>query len=754
MGRNLRSQNPEQYGEGYNYYNALLRVAPIQDYSLNLSSSKDNFSTTAVLGYFKQDGVVINSNYKRYSLRLNSEYRITDKIKAGFNVAPTYSLNNSPNTDGQFWASGLVNNSLLTWPIFPFKNTDGTLPLMSWDPTISAFPTPNYYRAAQEIINETKNTRLLANTFIQYEPVAGLVLKSTLNFDLGNTKYKNIVPSTTSAGFATVLPTTSSATFRSSQYLSWLNENTITYTKSLNDHHFDILGGYTIQNFRSDIQQIAVTGFPDDRVPTVGAAANINRSGTTNTYNDIQEWSMMSYLARINYNFKNKYLFSAAVRSDGSSRFGSDKRWGTFPSLSAGWIVSEEGFMKDNNVISLLKLRASYGLVGNNNIGNYTQYATVSSGSSGYNSIFGTSLASGSAITSMPNSILTWEQSQEMDFGFDLGLFRNRLNFGYDYYTRRTKSLLYSVNVAQESGFASYMGNIGELQFWGHEITINSQNIVGSFKWSTDFNISFTDNKVNKLTGLIDRIYGDGTITKVGQKIGLFYGMIHDGVYVDQADFDSSPKATLSEVGTVKFRDVGGGPDGAPDGKITNGGDNDDRTIIGDPTPKFIFGITNNFSYKNFDLSIVMAGSYGNDIVNMSEQGLTNLDGVFNVLSEVKYRWRSAASPGVGKYGKTSSGTAYERDWVNSRFVSDASYLSIKNITLGYTIPKSKLKYVGDLRLYISVQNLHVFTNYKGVNPEITMDAFGGGSNALNLGHDYGGYPVPRTISFGVNLTL
>jgi TonB-linked SusC/RagA family outer membrane protein len=453
----VQFQNPGQYGEGYNYYDALLRVAPIQDYSLSLSSGKDNFSTTAVLGYFNQDGVVINSYYKRYSLRLNSEYKISEKIKAGFNAAPTYSINNTPNTDGQFWASGLVNNSLLTWPIFPYENPDGTLPMMSWDPTISAFPTPNYYRAAQEIINETKTTRLLANTYIQFEPVVGLVLKSTLNFDLGNTKYDNIVPSTTSAGFATVLPTTSNAAFRSGQYGSWLNENTITYTKSLNDHHFEILGGFTIQEYRSEIQQIAVTGFPDDRVPTVGAAANINRSGTTNTYNDIQEWSMMSYLGRLNYNFKNKYLLSAVVRADGSSRFGSDKRWGTFPSISAGWIVSEEGFMKDNNTVSLLKLRASYGLVGNNNIGNYTQYATVSSGSSGYNAIFGSSLASGSAVTSMPNSLLTWEQSQEMDLGFDLGLYKNRLNIGYDYYNRRTKSLLYSVNVAQESGFASYM---------------------------------------------------------------------------------------------------------------------------------------------------------------------------------------------------------------------------------------------------------------------------------------------------------
>jgi hypothetical protein len=251
---------------------------------------------------------------------------------------------------------------------------------------------------------------------------------------------------------------------------------------------------------------------------------------------------------------------------------------------------------------------------------------------------------------------------------------------------------------------------------------------------------------------MIDRIYGDGTITIVGKKIGLLYGLIHDGVYNDQTEFDASPKATLSEIGTAKFRDVGGASDGGPDGIITFGSDNDDRTIIGDPTPEFVYGITNSFSSGGFDLSIVTSGVYGNAIANRSLQGLTNLDGVFNVLKEVKYRWRSPENPGDGIYGKTTSGTAYERDWFNSKFVSDASYLCIKNITLGYSIPKDKLKNVKELRFYFSVQQLYTFTNYDGVNPEVSMTIFGGEANALNLGNDYGGYPVPRTISFGLNM--
>jgi TonB-linked SusC/RagA family outer membrane protein len=742
-------QNPEQYGAGYNWYDAILRVAPIQDYSISLSSSKENFSTSAIAGVFKQDGVIVNSDYTRYSVRLNSDFKISKNVHTGFNVAPTISVGNTPNTDGQFWAGGLLNNALLTWPILPYQSADGSYPMMASLPGISLpFPTPNYVRAAHTIKNETKDVRLLTNAYIQYEPITGLVVKSTINFDYGQNRFTNVVPSTTSNSFAVFLPTTSNAILRSTDYNTWLNENTVTYKKSLGGHNFDVLGGYTVQKFHQELLQNRFTGFPDDRVPTLASATSIDRSGTTNTYNDIQEWSIMSYIGRLNYNYKNRYLISAAVRSDGSSRFGSDNRWGTFPSASIGWIVSEEGFMKNIRPVSLLKLRGSFGVVGNNNIGNYTQYAAVSNSGSSYNAIFNSNVANGSAVTSMKNPNLTWEQTQEYDFGFDLGLLNGRINIGYDYYNRKTKSLLYQVNVAQESGFSTFMGNIGELQFWGHEIAVNTQNMIGSFKWSTDFNIAFTDNKVLALTGITDRIYGDGTITKVGQRIGLFYGMVWDGVYKNQQEFDSSPKALASEVGTIKYKDVNG------DGKITYGGDSDDRTVIGDPTPKFTYGITNNFSYKNFDLSVVMSGSYGNDIRNQSEQGLANLDGVFNVYKDVKYRWRSEANPGNGRYGKTTSGTGNERDWASSRFIYSTSFLSIKNITFGYTIPVNKLKYIKSLRIYASAQQLYTFTNYKGMNPEISMGAFGTAANALNLGNDYGGYPVPRTISFGLNLGL
>lgn len=462
------------------------------------------------------------------------------------------------------------------------------------------------------------------------------------------------------------------------------------------------------------------------------------------------EWSLVSYISRLTYNYAGKYLFTAAIRWDGSSRFGSDNRWGNFPSVSAGWVVSDEKFMHNIKSISLLKLRGSYGVIGNNNIGNYTQFATVNTTT---NAIFGSTVAPGASVVTLGNTNLGWETTKQFDFGIDLGLFNNRLILAYDYYTKKTTNLLYNLAVPQESGFTTFNGNIGKLKFWGHEFSASAKILTGEFKWNVDFNISFNDNKVLALSEGVDRIYGGfgnyATLTQVGHRIGQFWGLIQEGVYVNQADFDKSPKATASEVGTVKFRDVNG------DGVITYGGDNDDRTCIGNPFPKFLYGITTNLSYKNFDLSVVGSGSQGNDVLVMLDQGTANLDGVFNVLKGVKNRWRSPENPGNGLYGKTTSATWMERDWESSRFVSDGSYFTIKNITLGYRVPLKRSKFLRSLRLYGSVQQAFVFTNYRGVNPEVSTTANGTTTgSALNLGADWGTYPVPRTYTFGLNVGL
>ena len=748
-------QNPEQYGEGFDWYDAMFVAAPIQSLNLNWNSRTERSSVAIVAGVFNQDGVMVNSNFKRYSLRANSTFKLNDNLNLGISVAPNYSIDNLPSSDGAFYATnvnsgipgGLVTNAMQTWPIFPFENPDGTLPLTAWIPGVSAFPTPNWYRAAKEITNETKSTRILGNLFLEYRPIEGLTLKTSINGDFGNSSFFNYSPSTSSTTFTALPPVIATSIRRENKYLSWLNENTATYNKSFGNHNFELLGGISYQKYEGDNSQLYLSNFPDDRIRTIQSALNIDR---TASFNNINHWSLSSYFSRLNYDYDGKYLVTLALRRDGSSRFGSNNRWGNFPSVSAGWVFSDESFLENADFLSFGKIRASYGVIGNNNIGNYTQYALVDNS---INAVFGNTVASGAAVTTLGNANLGWERTKQFDIGLDLRFFNNRVEFIYDYYKKNTTDLLFNVAIPQESGFSNFNDNVGEIEFWGHEFAIVSRNVANdNFTWNTNFNIAFNRNKVVALAEGVDRIFSPGgnytSITRAGEPLGQFWGLIHDGVYDNQAEFDSSPRAVESEVGTIKFADVNG------DGVITFGNENDDRTVIGNPFPDYIFGITNDFKYKNWDASVVISGSVGNDIAVTTDQGLTNLDGVFNVLRDVQDRWRSPENPGSGRYGKTTSATFMERDWFSSRFIEDGSHLTVKNITVGYNFPVKEDGLLQRARVYASVQQAFVFTKYRGSNPEISTTTQGQQAGALSLGYDWGSYPVPRTFTVGFNLSL
>jgi TonB-linked SusC/RagA family outer membrane protein len=739
-------QNPEQYGKGYDWYDAMLRTGRISDYNLSFSTSKDRFSTSIVAGYFKQQGVLLNSDYNRLSLRANSRFKIAEKITAGVNLSTTHNYGNAPSSDGQFFSGGgLLSNATITPPILNYKNADGTYPVAVTAPGVTAFPTPNWVRSIKEITNKTTDTRLLANGYLQYQPIEGLTLKTSINTDVWQTLVHNFQPSTAGRAFAAA-PSQINANLleENRRYWSWLSENTIEYARSFGDHQVEALVGYTAQKYRYDRATVSGSNYTDDRVQTINAAITKN-----NPTMDIQEWSLLSYLSRINYNFKHKYLLSASIRRDGSSRLGSRNRWGNFPAVSAGWVVSEEPFLQDVSSLSFLKVRASYGLTGNNNIGNYSQYSNVGNVTVNFNN----TTQNGSAVTNLGNADLGWESTSQVDIGFDVGLLEDRISFSYDYYRKLTTDLLFNLQVPIASGFSNLQGNVGKIRFWGHEFSIISNNLVGKLKWNTNFNIAFTDNKVLALSSLSDELYvGQGivtTITRVGGRIGQFYGLVQDGVYVDQSDLDGSPKYPAAQMGTIKFRDV------SDDGAITfENGSTGDKDVIGNPLPKFIFGLTNNFSYDNFDLTIVATGSYGNKIAAAMEQGYANLDGVFNVLRDVEDRWRSPENPGAGKYGKTTAATSTERDQFHSRYVYDGSHLTIKNITLGYTAPIKAVRFVNKLRVYASVQQAFVFTKYKYGNPEVGVDFNGNLPGSTAQGIDYSAYPLPRTLTVGLNLNL
>ncbi len=735
-------QNPSQYGEGTNWFRAVTRDASIKNASVTLSSNSENMSTTAVAGFFGQDGIMLNTGLDRFSLRVNSDYKINDWMRVGVNIAPTFTESNLVPTSGNFWQGNIMYNAQLTPPVFdPFQDNDqdGQADYVL-DPTRSftGWPWPNYY---QNIIGRQAQTeifRLLSNVNLSIDFTNKLKYSSSFNVDLGSTKDENFIPSTVAPNPWQSVPRNSSMTIERSNYSSWLNENILTYSDSIDDHTFEILGGYTVQKYREESLLASAQGHADDRITTLQSATI---PGVPS--NLIEEWSLISFLSRLQYDYKGKYLFSASIRRDGSSRFGEDNRWGNFPSLSAGWIISEDF---DLGSISFAKLRTSWGITGNNAIGNYTQYGSVDIGQS---TVFGSNIVPGSAATTIANRGLGWETSNQIDLGLDLTFLNDRISLSYDYYNKLTSDLLWSLNVPPASGFANFTGNIGEIKFWGHEFLLNTKGSIGDVNFSFGGNISFNKNEVVKLDPTVPFIINNQTLTIEGQPVAQFYGLVHDGVYVDQNDFDNSPVANISQVGGPKYLDVNG------DGVTTWDGNNgapgsDDQQVIGNPIPDFIYGMNLNLDYKNFSLSIVGSGSQGNDIFRRSQQGLVNHgDGLMNVLGELKDRWRSPSNPGSGRWGKNyGSSAAQDRDWISSNFIYDGSFFTIKNITLGYNFPTDKLKGVKNLRLYSSIQQAFVFTKYPGSNPEV------GGTETFNQGQDFATYPVPRTITVGLNVGL
>ncbi|WP_419801566.1 SusC/RagA family TonB-linked outer membrane protein [Mucilaginibacter sp.] len=729
-------QNPSQYASnpGTNWFDILLRKAYSQNYNLTYSSGTKDFKSLVNFNYNKQEGVIINSSAERYTFRSNNTYTGFKGITLGSNVELSYG--NIQVISGLDNGRNIVQLAYLMDPTLKYKNDDGTYPIAFNQPGM--FRNPNYYLVATQRENKTKLARVLANAFAEVQIINGLKARTTINVNTDNSVNKAFNPSTSQGGLGSAPPQLATGSYSTSNFLTWLNENTLNYQKTLFDkHNINLLAGYTYQKYNYESSSIAGTQFPDDNIHYVSAATTrLGNVGATQN-------SLLSYLGRFTYNYDRKYLVEFNFRRDGSSKFGANTKFGNFPSVSAGWVASDEAFLKKVSAISLLKLRASYGKVGNNNIGDFTYLANVNTN----NYVFGNQVIPGKTLSGIGNNNLTWETTTEFDAGLDLEVLKGRIGFTYDYYRKKTDGLLYGIDIPVQSGFSNITSNVGRFDFWGHEFSINSRNLVGTFKWNTNFNITFDRNIVKSLGTNNAPIggygeYWDDNRTAVGHPIGLFYGYINTGVYMTQKEFDTQPHDATAMVGTARFKDVSG-PNGVPDGKI----DGFDRTFIGNPNPTFTYGITNSFSYKNFDLSVVMAGSVGNDIADDAFQSTENLDGVFNVRKGVANRWRSEDNPGDGVYPRTRSGTTADFRNFTSRQVFRADYIAIKNITFGYTIPIGKTKYLKNLRAYLSSQNALILTKYPGLNPEAGIS----GLNGLNQGRDFTGYPIPRVVSIGLN---
>jgi TonB-linked SusC/RagA family outer membrane protein len=652
---------------------------------------------------------------------LNLDSQLSKVLKLGINATVgKNSANVAP--------SGVVGALLLMPPTATVYEDDGSYTLRN--PFENIFSNP--ISTLNQTTNKTRNYKFLGTGYADFTLLQGLNLKIQFGADVDAGKEYSYVPSTTYEGSSVQ----GNASLGSVTKESWLNENTLTYTKDWNDrHHLDALVGFTQQTTRVETQASGSSGFVTDLTKYNNLASG---SVISTPRSSASENSLISYLARVNYNYLHRYFVTASIRHDGSSRFGKDNKWGTFPSLGLSWQANEEEFLKPlTKTFSSLKVRASYGKTGNQEIGNYQSLSTLSS----TKYMFGGVNVIGFTPDRITNNDLGWETTHQFDFGVDLSLFNNRLDFTIDAYVKKTTDLLLSVEIPYTTGYDTSLQNYGSVRNVGVEFSVTSHNFVKkNFSWDTDFNISFNRNKVLSLGNGSDYyIYGSMStgsyIAKVGEPLGSFYGLVTDGILqtgeeTEKAKFTSAPAS--AKAGDQLYKDI----DGDEAFSTTN-----DRTIVGNAQPDFTFGIANNIRYKNWDISFFFQGVVGNEIINANELSLSLYSGQQNATARALGRWTESNPSTTVNRAKLDPATNF-----SDIYVEDGSFLRLKTATLAYNFKKSVLRSLNlsNLKLYVTANNLWTITNYKGFDPEITT------ASNLYQGRDSGAYPVAKSYSFGI----
>ncbi|MFT4154437.1 SusC/RagA family TonB-linked outer membrane protein [Parafilimonas sp.] len=727
-------RNPEQFvGKGTDWQDLIFRKALVQNYQLSAMGNKNGVRYFVSGGYMDQDGIIIGSDFKKFNTRANLDVDLTSRLKLGVSFAGTYSYGDFARAEGHLQYRGLISAATASDPTIPVYDENGNYYSEFSDPL--GIPVEHVLLINDEFSDKRKNASVFTNNYLEYKIADGLTFKSTFGVNYSSNQTR--LWKSSKIGIATSRTGAAIASVTRYNSLNWLNENTLNYKKVVNGKHsFDALLGLSSQKNSDDVVQVGATDFPTDDIPLI--AAGIVSDGTDYT----TEWSMVSYFARLNYAFDDKYLITGTLRRDGSSRFGSDNKWGTFPSVSAAYCISEENFLKNIKAINELKIRASYGLSGNNLIGNYASLGLLGISSTVSNG----QVVSGVVPASLANNLLRWEKSHQTNIGLDLSLFNNRISLTVDAYRSLKKDLLLSVALPAASGFSSSVQNIGKLENKGLEFTLNTDNIVGeNFKWSSNFNISFNRNKVLELNtenAIIST--SDYQVAQVGYPIGSFRLMKILGIFQTEEEISKSPLQNPKvQPGDYRYEDVDG------NGTITQA----DKTIVGNPWPKFTWGFSNNFSYKNFSLGIDIYGSKGNDMYFQGGEVLLNAAGVQNQLAMVADRWRSPEEPGAGKIARAiRNDYAFGFGTNSTKLLFDGSYIRVRNINLGYLLPASFTNkvHIQAASVFANVTNLITFTDYPGYDPEITTS----GDNVGMAGVDFFAYPNPRTYSLGVRVTF
>jgi TonB-linked SusC/RagA family outer membrane protein len=730
--------DPKSLGTGTDWMAAGLKQGFMTDHQLSISggTAKNKYYISG--NYFKNDGMMLATYFERMSLRINTDNQITDKIKVG-NSLMISSVNARNNgTGNRVFIHGAFTGLYQALPTIPVYNADGTfggptdLRLERQGNVVAGALRPKVVPEAYDIIG---------NVYVEYQPIKNLTFKSSLSSNFGFTGYNSFDPSWSygllnSAGL-------SSISVSNSLSRQWILENTLVYSKSIGKHNINTLIGTTALDlsYRSNNQ----SGTYDTDAFTEIASGSM-KSISTNT-NSSQE-SLASVFGRFGYDYDNKYLLTVNVRRDGSSKFGPNYKYGVFPSVSAGWVMSEEKFIKDElPVISFLKLRGGWGQVGSDAIGNFRYLARVQSG---YNYGFGNQSAItslGAALGDLANPDVKWETVTEYNGGLEGSLFNGALSFSAEYFNRTRTDMLLTLDLPGVSGLRTITANTGEFNNKGLEFSLDYRKSTGDFKYNVNANLTTFDNKVVSLGergDIFPFVYsgsGGSTLIRVGQPLGVFYGLVSEGIFQTKAQVDAAnavdgnPATPYQVAGTgpgdFKYKDLNG------DGRINDA----DKTIIGNPTPKFTFGIGGNFSYKRFDLSYQFYGVQGNDIFNIARSILESSGRAFSKSSTVVNAWKGEGTSNSIPRPIVTDPNSNTR--LASHYVEDGSFIRLKNIQLGYKLP---VKTVQSLQLYVAVQNAFVITNFKGIDPEVGLD----NNNSAIAGIYQDLYPQPRTVTIGL----
>lgn len=767
--------DPSILGKGTNWQDAVFQTALQHQHQVSAEGGTEKIKYYVSASYMDQDGTLIGSNFNRYSFRVNLDSQLKSWLKLGLSATYSSTDEDLKLADGE---QGIINYSLKTVPDIPIYDIDGNYATIVRE----GYTNPNPIAMAmmdQVLLNRQK---LTGNIFFEVTPIKNLVWHAELGYDISASRGERYKPM---VDFGSWKRDSNYSSIQKNSSTFWQLKNYVTYSGMIDKHNFTAMLGQECWASNYDNISVTNTNLPSDAVhnPALGTATPVIGSGFGSS-------AMASFFTRLTYNYDNRYYGTYTYRYDGSSNFGPDNRWAGFHALAGSWRFSNEEFFKPlSGVISNGKLRLGWGQTGNANIGGYLWGTSIVKMSS--------SLGTGYRPKNIPNTSIKWESQEQWNVGLDLGFIQDRINLVVDWYKKVSNDMLMALQLPSYMGTQGNTssrldppyGNYGSIENAGVEISLNTHPLIGKFQWDSDFQISFNKNKLKALSGTANaQIVGYGqwndvvSVSNVGESLYNFYGYVCDGVYQDYEDLQKSPKPEQYPsngvfnrkntvwVGDIKYKDISG-PDGKPDGVINEY----DKTNLGSPMPKFTFGWTNTFRYKDFDLSIFINGSYGNKVMNYLGMQLTHMNSAWeNQLNSVTGRARlEPIDPDKvypsGQYWyddvtnvrvsnpeaaipRASIQDPNDNDRISDRYVEDGSYIRLKNITLGYTFPSKLIKKFGinNLRLYANIQNLLTITGYDGYDPEI-----GASTQSTNVyGLDYGRYPSPTVYSFGLNISF